>query len=166
MTQKRQPNFIYFLLIVGIISLIFYAFSGERSSNEMMSVNELAEEIQAHRVKSLTIDDDQILVRFNDTKNTAKTYIETNATLLEQLSILGVDPSDLTPDKVKNVVCFGSSAIIKSPVPQMREMLQARGIAVSEKEFSCKGSMGPIHMGHPNKKDLDDFRKFILTTIQ
>ena len=41
----------------------------------------------------------------------------------------------LTPDKVKNVVCFGSSAIIKSPVPQMREMLQARGIAVSEKEF-------------------------------
>lgn len=72
----------------------------------------------------------------------------------------------LTPDKVKNVVCFGSSAIIKSPVPQMREMLQARGIAVSEKEFSCKGSMGPIHMGHPNLKDLDDFRKFILTTIQ
>ncbi len=103
-TQKRQPNFIYFLLIVGIISLIFYAFSGERSSNEMMSVNELAEEIQAHRVKSLTIDDDQILVRFNDTKNTAKTYIETNATLLEQLSILGVDPSDLTPDKVKITV--------------------------------------------------------------
>ena len=72
----------------------------------------------------------------------------------------------LTPDKVKSVVCFGSSAIIKSPVPQMREMLQARGIAVSEKEFSCKGSMGPIHMGHPNQKDLDDFRKFILTTIQ
>lgn len=72
----------------------------------------------------------------------------------------------LTPDKVKNVVCFGSSAIIKSPVPQMREMLQTRGIAVSEKEFSCKGSMGPIHMGHPNQKDLDDFRKFILTTIQ
>ena len=71
----------------------------------------------------------------------------------------------LTPDMAKCVVCFGSSAIIKSPVPQMREMLQARGITVSDKEFSCKGSMGPIHMGHPNQKDLDDFRKFILTTI-
>lgn len=71
----------------------------------------------------------------------------------------------LTPDMVKCVVCFGSSAIIKSPVPQMRELLQAKGIAVSEKEFSCKGSMGPVHMGHPNKKDLDNFRQFILTTL-
>ena len=71
----------------------------------------------------------------------------------------------LTPDMVKCVVCFGSSAIIKSPVPQMRELLQAKGIAVSEKEFSCKGSMGPVHMGHPNIKDLDNFRQFILTTL-
>ena len=71
----------------------------------------------------------------------------------------------LTPDLVKHVVCFGSSAIIKSPVPQMRELLKSRGISVSEKEFTCRGSMGPIHFGHPNKKDLDDFRQFILTTI-
>ena len=71
----------------------------------------------------------------------------------------------LTPDMVKRVVCFGSSAIIKSPVPQMREMLQAQGITVSEKEFTCKGSMGLVHRGHPNQKDLDDFRQFILTTI-
>lgn len=71
----------------------------------------------------------------------------------------------LTPDMVKRVVCFGSSAIIKSPVPQMRELLQARDIIVSEKEFTCRGSMGPIHMGHPNKQDLDDFRQFILMTL-
>lgn len=71
----------------------------------------------------------------------------------------------LTPDMVKQVVCFGSSAIIKSSVPQMRKLLQARGITVSEKEFTCKGSMGPVHMGHPNQKDLDDFRQFILTTF-
>ena len=71
----------------------------------------------------------------------------------------------LTPDMVKRVVCFGSCAIIKSPVPQMRELLQARGITVFEQEFTCRGSMGPIHMGHPNKQDLDDFRQFILMTL-
>ena len=71
----------------------------------------------------------------------------------------------LTPNMVKRVVCFGSSAIIKSPVPQMRKLLQSRGITVSEKEFTCRVSMGPIHSGHPNQKDLDDFRHFVISTI-
>ncbi len=71
----------------------------------------------------------------------------------------------LSPDMVKRVICFGSSAIIKSPVPQMRKLLEARGITVSEKEFTCRGSMGPVHSGHPNKKDLDNFRQFIISTI-
>ena len=100
MTQKRQPNFVYFLLIIGIISLILYAFSGERSSSELMSVNELAESIKAHNVKSLMIDDDQVTVRFHNTKNIARTFIEPNATLLEQLSILGVDASDLSSKNI------------------------------------------------------------------
>ncbi|MBQ8097365.1 MAG: hypothetical protein IJ243_09840 [Prevotella sp.] len=71
----------------------------------------------------------------------------------------------LTPEKVKHVVCFGSCAIIKSPVPQMRSLLEAQGVAVDERSFTCKGSMGPLHAGHPNKQDLEDLRKFILTTL-
>ena len=71
----------------------------------------------------------------------------------------------LTPDEVKQVVLFGSCAIIDSPVPQMRQALEAKGIKVSDKSFTCKGSMGPIHMGHPNQADMDAFRKFVLSTI-
>lgn len=71
----------------------------------------------------------------------------------------------LTPQVVKEVVLFGSCAIINSPVPQMRKALEAKGIKVSNRSFTCKGSMGPIHMGHPNKTDLDDFCKFIQSTI-
>ena len=71
----------------------------------------------------------------------------------------------LTPDKVKCVVCFGSCAIIKSPVPQMRSLLEVQGITVSEKEFTCKGSMGPLHAGHPNQQDLENLRKFIKSTF-
>ena len=74
-----------------------------------MSINELAESIRTHRVKSLSIDDDQVTVRFNDTRNTAKTFIEPNATLLEQLAILGVDASDLS---TKNI-----SIEVKQPSP-------------------------------------------------
>ena len=67
----------------------------------------------------------------------------------------------LTPEKVKRVVCFGSCAIIKSPVPQMRSLLQAQGINVDERSFTCKGSMGPLHAGHPNAQDLENLKQFI-----
>lgn len=100
MTQKRQPNFVYFLLIIGIISLILYAFSGERTSSDLLSINELAEEIHAHHVKSLLIDENQVTVRFNNSKDIAKTFIETNSTLLEQLTLLGVDPDDLSANNI------------------------------------------------------------------
>lgn len=67
---------------------------------------------------------------------------------------------NLDPSKVKCVVLFGSSAIIDSPVPQMRKKLEARGIAVAEKSFSCKGAMGPVFSGHPDEDDLSALKKF------
>ena len=70
----------------------------------------------------------------------------------------------LTPDKVRRVICFGSCAIIKSPVPQMRSLLEAQGITVDERSFTCKGSMGPLHGGHPNAHDLDALREFVEST--
>jgi len=99
-TQKRQPNIIYFLLIIGIFSLILYAFSGERNSSELLSVNQLAEEIKAHHVKSLVIDDSTVTIRFTNSKDSAKTIIESNTTLLEQLSLLGVESADLSADLI------------------------------------------------------------------
>ena len=71
----------------------------------------------------------------------------------------------LTPDKVKRVVCFGSCAIIKSPVPQMRQALQAKGIVVSSKEFACSGSMGPVKAGHPDDADIKAFKEFVKTVL-
>lgn len=71
----------------------------------------------------------------------------------------------LTPGKVKRVVCFGSCAIIKSPVPQMRQLLEAQGISVDQRSFSCRGSMGPLHAGHPNQQDLARLRDFIEETL-
>ena len=71
----------------------------------------------------------------------------------------------LTPEMVKCVVLFGSCAIIESPVPQMLKALRARGIQVYGKSFTCKGAMGPIHKGHPDAKDIEDFRSFVRSTL-
>lgn len=72
----------------------------------------------------------------------------------------------LPPEMVKCVVLFGSCAIIDSPVPQMAKALEARGIEVCKKSFTCKGAMGPIHKGHPDAKDLEDFKAFASSLIQ
>ena len=71
----------------------------------------------------------------------------------------------LDPDQVKCVVCFGSCAIVESPVPQMRKRLEKQGIAVSESSFTCKGSMGPVHSGHPNEEDIEALRHFTLEVL-
>ena len=71
----------------------------------------------------------------------------------------------LSPDKVKRVVCFGSSAIIKSPVPQMRKLLEAQGVNVETREFTCRGSMGPLHAGHPNDRDMKALKEFVKATM-
>ncbi|MBO6034166.1 MAG: hypothetical protein J6Q22_22505 [Prevotella sp.] len=67
----------------------------------------------------------------------------------------------LNPQKVKKVVCFGSSAIIESPVPQMRKIFEELGFSVDTDSFTCRGSMGPIHSGHPNAADLKSLREFV-----
>ncbi len=71
----------------------------------------------------------------------------------------------LKPENIGRVVCFGSSAIIKSPVPQMQQLLEAQGIKVAAESFTCKGSMGPLHIGHPNHSDLENLRTFIQSTL-
>lgn len=71
----------------------------------------------------------------------------------------------LKPELVKRVVCFGSCAIIKSPVPQMRKLLEAQGITMDDRSFTCRGSMGPLHAGHPDSQDISNLCKFIKTTM-
>ena len=67
----------------------------------------------------------------------------------------------LDPQKVKKVVCFGSSAIISSPVPQLRAIFEELGFKVDTESFTCRGSMGPLHSGHPNAADLQSLREFV-----
>lgn len=69
--------------------------------------------------------------------------------------------STLDPKKVKKVVCFGSSAIIESPVPQLRKIFEELGFEVAAESFTCRGSMGPLHSGHPDENDLNTFREFV-----
>ena len=44
--------------------------------------------------------------------------------------------------------------------------VEARGIKVSDKSFTCKGSMGPVYSGHPNAEDIERFRTFVKEVVE
>ena len=71
----------------------------------------------------------------------------------------------LDPKKVKKVVCFGSCALSDSPVPQIRKIFEELSFNVAEESFTCRGSMGPWHGGHPDEKDLEDLKLFTLRCL-
>ncbi|MBR1468296.1 MAG: hypothetical protein IJ606_06700 [Bacteroidaceae bacterium] len=71
----------------------------------------------------------------------------------------------LTPDKVGRVICFSSAAIIDSNYPKVKALFEKQGIPVDERQFTCRGSMGPIHAGHPDKADHEALAAFIESTI-
>lgn len=72
----------------------------------------------------------------------------------------------LDPKKVKKIVLFGSSAIIDSPIPQMRKTFEELGFNVAVESFTCRGAMGPVHSDHPDAKDLQSLHEFAKTILQ
>ena len=57
-------------------------------------------------------------------------------------------------DKIGQIVCFGTSAMMKSVYKPMKKLADAAGVALSAQEFHCRGSFGPMHKGRPNAQDL------------
>ncbi len=67
----------------------------------------------------------------------------------------------LDSTKVKNVICFSSAALQPSSYPQVRQLLEERGIKVDNREFHCRGALTLLHRGHPNDEDLMNLKAFV-----
>ena len=71
----------------------------------------------------------------------------------------------ISPDKVGRVICFSSAAIMESNYPKIKALFERQGIIVDERQFTCRGSMGPIQAGHPNQADHAALAAFIESTL-
>lgn len=68
-------------------------------------------------------------------------------------------------DKIGRIVCFGTSAMMKSTHKPMKKVCEEAGVRLSDEEFHCRGSFGPMHKGRPDASDLKkaaDFAKSIV----
>ena len=57
-------------------------------------------------------------------------------------------------ENIGRIVCFGTSAMMKSTHKPMKKVCDAAGVLLSDQEFHCRGSFGPMHKGHPDENDL------------
>ncbi len=96
---RNRSSLIYLLLFVAIIAMVVFNFNQQASAQEVLTINEVASEIQRGNVERVTEDDNRLRVIFKDgvEKSSQK---ETGATLVEQLKELGVTTEQLSADSV------------------------------------------------------------------
>jgi len=97
--SRNQSYIIYLLLFIAIIAMLVYNFSSQGTSADAMTINEVADAVQKGSVKKIVEDENRLRVVFND-GTTHESNIETNATLVQQLIDLGVQPSQLSSDRI------------------------------------------------------------------
>ena len=68
-------------------------------------------------------------------------------------------------DNIGKIVCFGTSAMMKSMKKPISKVADTVGIIVSDDEFHCRGEFGPMHKSRPNSKDIENIKNFAKTVI-
>jgi cell division protease FtsH len=97
---RNRSSIIYLLLVVAIIVLVVFNFQQQGSSQESLTINEVAMQIQQSQITRITEDDNRLLIVYKDGVE-AVSYKAPQATLVEQLMQLGVTAEQLGPELVK-----------------------------------------------------------------
>lgn len=96
---RNRSSIIYLLLFIAIISMVVYNFQQSTTSQEALSINRVASEIQAGNIKRLVEDDNRLRVIDKD-GNESTSQKEGNSTVVEQLKELGVTTEQLQPENI------------------------------------------------------------------
>ena len=99
MNPRSQSYVIYLLLFIAIIAMLVYNFSAQGTSQNVMTINEVAAAVQQGNVSKIINDENRLRVVLND-GSMYESNMETNATLVQQLLDLGVQPTDLGPERL------------------------------------------------------------------
>ena len=69
-------------------------------------------------------------------------------------------------DNIGKIVCFGTSAMMKSMKKPVTKVVKTVGVTVSDEDFHCRGRFGKIHKNRPDADDLKDAAEFAKKVVQ
>ena len=106
MNPRNQSFVVTFLLIVAAIAMVVMAVNRESTTEESLTINEVAGDIMAGRVARVVIEDgDNLRVIYKaggeaQTRTGLESFKESNSTLVDQLLALGVTADQLSSENV------------------------------------------------------------------
>ena len=69
-------------------------------------------------------------------------------------------------DHIGKIICFGTSAMMKSMKKPVSKVARTVGITVADEEFHCRGRFGNIHKRRPDADDLKAVSEFAKKVTQ
>ena len=100
MNSRNQSFLVYFLLIVAIAAMFYMGFRQDTDSEDVLTINQVAHDIQVGDVTRIIVESDNKLQVIYDDGTEKPSQKEPGATLVEQLAGLGVTPTQLAPENV------------------------------------------------------------------
>jgi cell division protease FtsH len=97
---RNRSSIIYLLLFVAIIVMVVYQFQQQATTQEALTINELAADIQSGKINRVIEDDNRLRVTYSDGTE-AESQKESDATLIQQLKELGVTTAALSAENIK-----------------------------------------------------------------
>lgn len=100
MNSRRQSYLIYVLLFIAIIAMVYFNFRQQNSESNVIAINQLAVDIKSGNVREIIEDENQLTIKYASGEIKESTH-NANATLFEELTLLGVSAEELTAPDLK-----------------------------------------------------------------
>jgi len=109
--SRNQSYIVYMLLFVAIIVLVIYGFNNNPTSNSVLTINQLADQVKSGNISRIIVEENKLTVIYADGVTEKTSNKEAETTLVSQLMALGVTPEELSANKI--------NIEVKSPSPYL-----------------------------------------------
>lgn len=101
-SSRNRSSIIYILLFIAIIAMVVINFQQQATSQEVLPLNKVADDIKSGLIKRIIVEDDnQLTVIYANEGTESISHKEPETTLVEQLQNLGVNSDQLSSSKLK-----------------------------------------------------------------
>ncbi|MCW1969199.1 MAG: ATP-dependent zinc metalloprotease FtsH [Anaerolineae bacterium] len=99
--MQGNQRIVLFLIIAAIIAGVMYSFRGDAQAQSEVPISDVARYVKAGEVERLTVNGNEVRVRFKNGRQPMLSRKDESASLVEQLALMGVSPEQREAVKIE-----------------------------------------------------------------